>query len=479
LECADLMAKTKSYLPIEFPDFGELEKGYSLVIKGLPGTGKSSLALELIVKHPNSFFVTTRIDPETIIQDFPWVKERISKEREEPFFVDATQTSSVISKKDDRLSTTLNYETMPDFVQSLFSLGSSYPNKIIVIDSWNALTVNLSDSQVSHWGSVIVQHLRSEGSKIIFVIEGVENTSLDWTIDGICVLNKRTITSSHGIPRRIRELSFLKMRGKQIHNETYLATLKSGRFKTFNPFKYRFPAIILKSPSIPDPGENFISTGVSEFDDLLGGGFVKGSWNLFEVATTVGNALDIILFPLVTNHLNNKRPVISIFREGVTFESKRGYFDVFTGAKDWVSQTLNFERYLPKNTKNRIQLPDDIDDLLEQLENSKQKLRKTVGSPFLISLGLDVLENKYGIRKLNKFIAILVSKAKLEGDIIVGWLMENQKFQGGTAAATSHWRIELINRALVLKGIIPATEYFAIESVLFKGYVDYKLTAVL
>ena len=71
-----------------------------------------------------------------------------------------------------------------------------------------------------------------------------------------------------------------------------------------------------------------------------------------------------------------------------------------------------------------------------------------------------------------------MSQGKLEDDIIVGWLKENQEYRGGTTAATSHWKIDLINRALVLEGIIPATEYFAIESVLYKGYVDYKLTPV-
>ena len=85
----------------------------------------------------------------------------------------------------------------------------------------------------------------------------------------------------------------------------------------------------------------------------------------------------------------------------------------------------------------------------------------------------------FGIPALNEFIAILVSKARLEGDVVVGWLKENQEYRGGTTAATSHWKIDLINRALVLEGIIPATEYFAIESVLVKGYVDYTITPVL
>ncbi len=470
------MSKIRGTIPPEFPELDKMDQGYSLLIKGLPGTGKSSLALELAVHLPNSFFISTRISPEVMIQDFPWLSQEISPDRTYPFFVDATRSET---KTTNGHILNMNFETIPEFVQQLFSLGRDLPNKVIAIDSWNALTVNLSESQISHWASAIVQHLRTETSKIIFVIEGVQATSLDWIVDGIVVLSKKTITSTHGISRRIRELNFQKMRGREIHNETYLATLAKGRLKTFYPFKYRFPAIILKSDTIGDPDERHISTGSTGFDDLLGGGFERGSWNLFEVTTTVGDALDIVFIPLITNHLNNGRPAITVFREGVSFDSNQPYLDVFTGSKDWIKQTVNIERYVPENTSNRFALPENIDQLLDILETAKRTLRKNTEETFLINLGLDALENKYGIPALNELIAITVSKARLEGDVIVGWLKENQEFRGGTTAATSHWKIDLIDRALVLEGIIPATEFFVIESILTKGYVDFKLTPVL
>ena len=122
---------------------------------------------------------------------------------------------------------------------------------------------------------------------ILFVVEGIEDSALDWMIDGVVILSKKKIVSSHGIPRRVRELSFPKMRGTEIINETYLTTLASGRIKTFPPFQYRFPAILLKQNVIADPTESYISTGSADFDNLLGAGFQKGSYNLFEVSTTI------------------------------------------------------------------------------------------------------------------------------------------------------------------------------------------------
>ncbi len=469
------MAKKRGNLPLEFPDLGVSDKGYSILIKGLPGTGKTSLALELTSHLPNAFFISTRISPDVIINDSPWITDEFPKNRKKPFFVDATGTSSTSSSHYVNLS----FETMPEFVQQLFAIGNDFENKVMIIDSWNALISNLTKSQSNHWESAIVQHFRSENSTIIFVMEGDHESTLDWIVDGIVVLSKKSVVSPNGIPRRIRELSFHKMRGIEISNEAYLATLNQGRMKTFDPFKYRFPAIILKSKTIPDSDDDHISSGSLSFDELLGGGFQKGSWNLFEISTTIGDALDIIYYPLLTNHLNNRRPAIMIFREGVTIDSKRQFLDVFTGSEKWIEQTINFERYVPEDTTNRYELPETVEELINLIESSRSKLRSKFGGPFLISLGLDVIENKYGIPSLNKLIAIIVSKARIEGDIVVGWLKEQQNFRGGTTAANSHWKIDLIDRALVLEGVIPATEYYAIESILVKGYIDYLLIPVI
>ena len=43
------MLSTRNALPEEFSSFINTDKSYSLLIKGLPGTGKSSLALEISI----------------------------------------------------------------------------------------------------------------------------------------------------------------------------------------------------------------------------------------------------------------------------------------------------------------------------------------------------------------------------------------------------------------------------------------------
>ncbi|MCK4848521.1 MAG: hypothetical protein KAT16_05835, partial [Candidatus Heimdallarchaeota archaeon] len=137
------MGSIRNVLPEEFSSFLNTDKSYSLLIKGLPGTGKSSLALEIVARMPNSFFISTRIDPESIMDDFNWLDETVNQNRKFPFFVDATLSEKSSENKSIQA---INFETIPEFVQQVFSLGTEQSTRIFVIDSWNAVTRNLSET---------------------------------------------------------------------------------------------------------------------------------------------------------------------------------------------------------------------------------------------------------------------------------------------------------------------------------------------
>ena len=63
---------------------------------------------------------------------------------------------------------------------------------------------------------------------------------------------------------------------------------------------------------IPDP-EDRHSTGIADFDRLLGGGFRRGSYALFSLDETVGTEdLDLLLFPTLLNVLYHSRGIIAM-----------------------------------------------------------------------------------------------------------------------------------------------------------------------
>ena len=64
-------------IPREIKDFFQVESGQTLLIKGLPGTGKTTLALEImsnLCEERNGMYISTRIDPRRLYATNPWVK---------------------------------------------------------------------------------------------------------------------------------------------------------------------------------------------------------------------------------------------------------------------------------------------------------------------------------------------------------------------------------------------------------------------
>ncbi len=97
----------------------------------------------------------------------------------------------------------------------------------------------------------------------------------------------------------------------------------------------------------PDP-EGFYSTGIPDFDRLLGGGFRRGSMVLFDLDETVGTEdLDLLLFPTFLNMLYHSRGMIAIlpsrdsparFRARLTRYVSRRRFDSRVRVVDYVGE---------------------------------------------------------------------------------------------------------------------------------------------
>lgn len=442
----------------------------SIVIRGDSGTGKTSLALELANIHTGkSYFITTRITPIKIEDHFKWIN------KEKVLFLDA---SNGISSHQQSSKYEFTFHTIADFVQNVLILAKE-ENVIIVIDSWNALTNEIDSHKINHWVSTLIKGFQNSNSTIIFVVEGEKSTSVDWLADVIITLKKREVQSSVDLIRPIRELIFNKNRGNPIINDVYLMSLYNSSVHTFKPYQYRFPALIRTADIILDPDKKRISSGSTAFDRFLEGGFKLGSWNIFEVSKLVGYGLDLFIYPIVTNHLLLKRPLINIFREGDSFDNKKAFLSIFTENDEWQKRTVTMERYVPKEAKNRVIFPQTTDEFKKEINLIKDDLKKKFEGPLLLNIGLDSLENVYDVKGVTEILGYIISRAVVEGDIVIGWLNEDQLLKSGTIAPTTYSQIKLINRALVIAGVIPNTGYYSCEPILNKGYVDFDMTPII
>ena len=75
-------AERHGALPPELLKFMEAPGGHSLVIKGEAGTGKTTLALQLIetmARSENQYYLSSRVSDESLFRQFPWLKETTEK----------------------------------------------------------------------------------------------------------------------------------------------------------------------------------------------------------------------------------------------------------------------------------------------------------------------------------------------------------------------------------------------------------------
>jgi KaiC/GvpD/RAD55 family RecA-like ATPase len=78
----DVSSTTAGALPREIIDFLLSPGGHSLLIKGDAGTGKTTMALQIIEalsdRQPE-YYLSSRVSDVALYHQFPWLNERVEK----------------------------------------------------------------------------------------------------------------------------------------------------------------------------------------------------------------------------------------------------------------------------------------------------------------------------------------------------------------------------------------------------------------
>ena len=120
-------------------------------------------------------------------------------------------------------------------------------------------------------------------ANVIYVLESSKETQLDYLGDGVISM----FHSSDSNGRRIRMMDIQKLRGCEIPHSKYLYTLLGGRLMVFGPQRFNGTNYSGQWKALPDPDDLMVSTGCKELDELLGGGFRRGSINIIEIGDNI------------------------------------------------------------------------------------------------------------------------------------------------------------------------------------------------
>ncbi|MCP8304835.1 MAG: AAA family ATPase [archaeon] len=414
----------------ELNDF--LKIGHTLLIKGDAGTGKTTLALEILrcLEPVDCIYFSTKTPPTILYEYYPWLKDKIVLGPEEIRFLEARQESP------ERLLNRLRDQL----------LKMEHP--LLIIDTWNAMASEMDHREQLRTAKAIIMTTYVTKGKTILVEETDERSFLDFLVDGVVILIATDVYGEAEAgrvyedrleKRTAREMEFKKLRDVKILNRRYAFTLEGGRFQSFPPF---YEDLSIRPAKITNLSKDRISSGIPELDKITGG-FKKGSFNLFEIEHSVDTRYLQIHTQIAWNVIMNKGGVIIVPSIGERYPS-----ELLREAILHRPQTNDFE--------SEIKV---IREIVEKKFNSKG-LKKGL----VVFLGFDTFINRFGSDKTLTMVEDMINYAQESGTIIIGTMKRGMEFlEYVTHTAESHFVFKDLTNALVIYGMRPRTGLYAVD----------------
>ncbi len=142
---------------------------------------------------------------------------------------------------------------------------------------------------------------------LVFLTEETENPTIEYLVDGVIYLTQNFYKSY-----RLREIHLEKLRGVSITRSKVPFTLDSGRFRAFSRISHHLPRPPKNFVAISH-SENFYSTGNTDLDERLNGGFKRGSVISLEMEEEVDRWVFVpVLLPLLLNFIAQGNPAMVV-----------------------------------------------------------------------------------------------------------------------------------------------------------------------
>jgi len=451
---------------------------YTVLLKGAPGTGKTTYAITLL-EHlcqgdAKGVYISTRIEPSVLYKQFPGLESRVPPRN----IVDATQ--SEFSESDQQVL----YEDDTSFLRSVYGLVVEKDVTILIIDSWDAVSFQISkDNQksIEKLENSMLDIARKTKTRLLLISECSGEKKLDYLVDSIIRLEKDGVDD-----RTVRKMYVDKLRGFRIQHRSYPFTLETGQF-----IHFEVSAIGLgngKHKKLKRDKKNeigvgpYYSTGITDLD-LIIGGYPKGSFVLLELADdSISQSYRPVLFHTISNFMLNDCGVIYMPEEGSYSSSVKRVLSNYLDAKV-------LDKYLRMPTISETESEDicffkiNSEGGAESLKtylNKHMDVYKGLKRPALHVIGLSRLDI-YPEADIRGMLSEVVSWVRTTNDVLIGVLRQSAKLKNEIREmADVHLRFIPLSGTINVYGVKPHTLLYNISPLPIKGgYHELALTPFL
>ncbi len=307
-------------LPPELVKFLNLRQPRSLLLRGPPGTGKTTLALSLLEAFPGRRIYASFRTSETELHDqFPWLGGEGNGSIE---VVDASLSMGGISKaaravekvpaivSNAQVDDLLRALWLPEPLMEAWSRTDPDHPSLIVIDSWDALVEGFLGRSLplpaqppdrSEIERFALSALARGNATLVFVVERDQPTQLDYLVNGVLDLHTERFDD-----RLERWVYLPKLRGTRILSYGYPYTLEGSRFTCVTPIQEGLRPRLRSPEPDPEPSSHSDSLWPGSTAYFTNFGRIPlNSVMLWEADPNVPHsALRLLFFPILSHVLH-------------------------------------------------------------------------------------------------------------------------------------------------------------------------------
>ncbi|MEM0449845.1 MAG: gas vesicle protein GvpD P-loop domain-containing protein [Methanomassiliicoccales archaeon] len=508
--------------PVELLNFFRAPGGHSLLIKGDAGTGKTTLALQLIEELSNEqpdYYLSTRVSDAALYRQFPWLEEKAKRHdilKAGKAFLSKTQAPSfrgmeeykhdstlkvakdllrVLGRSDNSSPMVVRSELMklegqiesgegdesetvsgemtddgmvldigvmlPELELAYDMAEANLPNKtFIVLDSIDALSEHYGISPQKIMNTLQKDLVEHSGTNIAYVMETSEKNIYDYLGDGVVRLY-----NSQKDGRRVRELVLEKLRGQMVKQWKYHFTLVDGRLRVFETNWFNLPDEMEPHTPIKDPGNDMVSMGNENIDKELNG-LRRGSLVLLEIGENVPqDIIRALEYTLIADFLCKRRGVFWFPLFAVNYEVLDRHMRQLTSREALSGCLRILDHEAPVDKKydfvSVIEGADAAQDL--KLNSLKFMLSRSANEPYLSILGFDSLEALYGVNVLPDIFVHMEAMKRAGNVVLAEATSSSASLKQLTHQARTHLKLESLAGTVMLCGQKPVSPYYFLD----------------
>ncbi len=496
--------------PKEIIKFLSSPGGHSLIVRGMAGTGKTTLALQMIeelAQLQQSYYMSTRVSDQSLFNQFPWLmdkvkegeilkaRKKLKKKADSEMQVEkillglaaikgelkgekARAPRAELRKLEGNIEsggedaplaepsgegeiTVTVGSMMPEIEMAYDVVDKALPERtLIIIDSIDALADKYGVPPSRLINALQKDLVEGCGTNVVYVLE-TPDPLLDYLGDGVLYLSLETSSG-----RRIREMDLLKLRGCEIRQPKYVYTLLGGRVRTFEYNRYSKPESPKPFKPIEALDDRHMSTGNTDFDDMLAGGLRKGTMSLLELSPGVPvGASAQIENAVICNFAAQGHGVIWMPTRKTGSDAARDELLGFLSEEAFDKHVRILEPHAASESpKDYVMTLEGSDIRVDVKWQDVQYALKGAKQPYLAMIGFDSLESIYGESVFDGMTDFLTSLLNNDG-VFVCTVSPSVRSKSKLAdLAHTHIRIDKTSGVTVVRGEEPFTAPYVMTS---------------